>query len=233
VRGEFKLATSAAVVIADGLGRVGECDHGVDVREAQVTPDRVKQRLGVAQAACLHDDAVKCGHDPMHAIQRPHDVRSAHGRRGDCVDGVDDGREQLGVDRGVDDVADDHADALTVPRGDEPEDQRRLAGAEKPGDDRDRQARVDAHIIISKADLVSPGELSRVRARVRALNPAAEMLAGGGHVLDCELLLDRLASTLSQRDALRCSGTPIRRRATRALADHAQHRARRRRSSRF
>lgn len=96
-----------------------------------------------------------------------------------------------------------------------------------------RQLELATHIVISKADLVSATELSRVRARARALNPRAEVLAGRGHMLDCELLLDRLASTGSQNDALRCASTPIRRRATRALAGNAQHRASRRRSSKF
>jgi G3E family GTPase len=111
-----------------------------------------------------------------------------------------------------------------------------LADAAEPVDEQyslaRRQLQLATHIIVSKADLVSTAELSRVRARVRALNPAAEIHAGGGHILDCELLLDRLAHTDAHRDALSCANAPLRRRATRALADHAQRPARRR-SSKF
>jgi len=158
------------------------------------------------------------------ALDRMHRIMPALDRIVVETSGLGDPEPLLDAIRG--DLSFAHVDAVIA-----------LADAAEPVSDHHRSARrqleLATHIIISKADLVSPGELSRVRARVRALNPAAEMLAGGGHLLDCELLLDRLASTLSQRDALRCSGTPIRRRATRALADHAQHRARRRRSSRF
>lgn len=96
-----------------------------------------------------------------------------------------------------------------------------------------RQLQLATQIVISKADLVSGGALSRFRARVRALNPSAEILTAGGHILECELLLDRLASTALKRDVQRCATATIRRRATRALADHAQHPTPRRRSSKF
>lgn len=111
-----------------------------------------------------------------------------------------------------------------------------LADAAEGIDDRHRQARrqleVATHIIVSKTDLASPLELSRIRARLQALNPRAQVMVGSGHLLDCELLLDRLAGTAARRDVLSRTNAPIRRRASRALAGHAQRPARRR-SSKF
>jgi G3E family GTPase len=54
-----------------------------------------------------------------------------------------------------------------------------------------QQVQLATHIVISKVDLVSEGDIEALRRRLEALNPTAEILVGARETLDPQQLLDR------------------------------------------
>ena len=56
-----------------------------------------------------------------------------------------------------------------------------------------RQVQLATHVVVSKIDLADGETIERVRARVRALNPDAQIIVAARERLDADLLLDHFA----------------------------------------